>query len=188
MGAASEPKVYVPRVGTVPDRIMTALRAASPYAVPREALSEAARTSTFAVYLCDMVKKGHIARSPLGLHLPGVKPLPPKPRPVVKPAAPVQVAAAKPAPVSVVPIEEPSVPLAPPAPEHLRRLIAALVRRAHAFRLAGARSEAATLMRQAAGAHGLDAWPQIRADLLALADLFAAHGTTYPELDLRRVA
>lgn len=75
-----------------------------------------------------------------------------------------------------------------PAPSHLMRLVSAIIRRAHRHRLAGEPAQASGLVRQAARAWGLDRFPHIRADLLALADLFAAHATTYPELDLGRGA
>jgi hypothetical protein len=76
---------------------------------------------------------------------------------------------------------------APPSvPAHLRQLVDACIRRAHVYREQGRREDAAFLLRRAAGAWGLRAFPAIAADLLALADLFAAHGTIYPELDLRR--
>lgn len=73
-----------------------------------------------------------------------------------------------------------------PAPSHLMQLVSAIIRRAHRHRLAGEPAQASGLVRQAARAWGLERFPHIRADLLALADLFAAHGTTYPELDLGR--
>ncbi|MET3892801.1 hypothetical protein ABIE41_003877 [Bosea sp. OAE506] len=90
-----------------------------------------------------------------------------------------------PAPAPAAPVLEPEPG---PAPSHLMRLVSAVIRRAHRHRAAGQLTQASTLVRQAAGAWGLDGFPHIRADLLALADLFAAHGATYPELDLRRAA
>lgn len=155
---------YAPRPGTLPDRILALLRARSPQPVSRADLRDTIGCASLKVVLSRMKTAGVIKASPDGFHLPQIKP-------VAGPYAP-----------------EPVTPAAPDLPDHLRQLLAAIIRRAHAFRLGGAGHEAARLLRQAAGAHGLDRMPHVRADLLAIADLFAAHGTTYPELDLRRVA
>lgn len=155
---------YQPRPGTLPDRVLALLRARSPQPVSLVELRDTIGAGTLPPLLSKMIRAGVIKRSKEGFHLPALVPE----------GGPYAKAAPEPAPE--------------PLPDHQRRLVFAIIRRAHAFRQGGAPQEAARLLRQAAGAHGLEARPAIRNDLLALADLFAAHAATYPEVDLRRAA
>jgi hypothetical protein len=69
-------------------------------------------------------------------------------------------------------------PAPEPVPDCLAACLAEIVRRAHRHREAGAPSLAAGLLQRAA--QKLEA-PHLRQNLLALSDLFAAHGATYPQ-------
>lgn len=162
--AQAEGSTYQPRPGTLPDRVLTLLRARSPQPVSRVELRDAIGAGTLPPLLSKMLKAGVIKRSPHGFHLPS---LIPEGGPYAK----------------AVPEPEPE-----PLPDHLRRLVFAVIRRAHAFREGGAPQEAVRILTQAAGARGLEARPAIRTDLLALADLFAAHRETFPTVDLGRAA
>ncbi|CAN7318709.1 hypothetical protein LJR009_001619 [Bosea sp. LjRoot9] len=68
-------------------------------------------------------------------------------------------------------------PALEPVPDCLAACLAEIVRRAHHHREAGAPTLAASLLQRAA--QKLVA-PHLRQNLLALSDLFAAHGATYP--------
>lgn len=173
MEAQTKARPYRPHKGGQKAKVLARLRAASPQAVSRDELAALVGRASLKPLIFKMKQLSLIACSPQGYHLPGI--LPPAPVAEAVTAAPLAALS-------------PFRPSAPDLPDHLRRLLAAILRRAHAFRLGGAGHEAARLLRQAAGAHGLDRMPHVRADLLALADLFAAHRTTYPELDLGRVA
>jgi hypothetical protein len=73
-----------------------------------------------------------------------------------------------------LPIEAPAPE---PVPDCMAACLAEIVRRAHRHREAGAPVLAAGLLRRAAQKLQV---PHLRQNLLALSDLFAAHGATYP--------
>ncbi len=75
-------------------------------------------------------------------------------------------------------------PALEPVPDRLAACLAEIVRRAHRHREAGAPTLATGLLQRAAQKLEL---PHLRQNLLALSDLFAAHGATYPSGLCRQV-
>lgn len=178
MQPQTEARPSRPHKGSQKAKVLARLKEASPQAVSRDELAALVGRAALKPLIFKMKRLSLIACSPQGYHLPGITP----PLP--------QSAAGK--GLRLTPLVPPSPRRMPemylPTPAHLARLLGAIIRRAHRSREAGDRDGAVRLLVQAAGAGGLELRPHIRADVLALADLFAAHGTTYPELDLGRVA
>lgn len=177
-----EPQTQEPRrrrwhfiKGGQKDKVLTRLKAASPQAVSRDELAALVGRAALKPLIFKMKRLSLIACSPQGYHLPGITP----PSPEGADEKGLRL-------TRLVPPSPRRMPeMFLPTPDHLGQLLGAITRRAHRFREAGNRAEAVRLLVQAAGAPGLALRPHIRADVLALADLFAAHEATYPELDLR---
>lgn len=171
-------RAYRPREGGQKAKVLARLKEASPHAVSRDELAALVGRAALKPLIFKMKRLSLIACSPQGYHLPGITPPPP------------QTATGK--GLRLTPLVPPSPRRMPemflPTPEHLRRLLGAIIRRAHRSRQAGDLHGAVKLLVQAAGAGGLELRPHIRADLLALADLFAAHRETFPTVDLRGAA
>lgn len=157
--------------GSRPDQILAAL-AQGPLTRRHIVVKTQIAPRPLGIALSSLIRKGRIVVDEAGLHY--AADLPPVEQPQPFAAADEEGAASERTP--------------PTVPAHLRQLVNACIRRAHRYRFEGRREDGAFLLRRAAGAWGLRAFPTIAADLQALADLFATHEATYPEVDLRRAA